>query len=69
MRLALCNVACDALVVVAATTWGVRAAIAYLTLSTPVMPFVYFRTVLLPVTLLVAGLALSLRGRERLGSG
>ncbi len=66
-RLALFNIACDALVVVAVTTWGVRAVIAYLTLSTPVMPFVYFRTDLLPVALLVAGLALSLRGKERVG--
>jgi hypothetical protein len=66
-RLALVNVVCDALVVVALTTWGVRAAIAYLILSTPVMPFVYFRTDLLPVALLVAGLALPLRGKERIG--
>jgi hypothetical protein len=66
-RLALFNVVCDALVVVALTTWGVRAVIAYLILSTPVMPFVYFRTDMLPVALLLAGLALSLRGKERIG--
>lgn len=66
-RLALFNVVCDALIVIAVTTWGVRAAIAYLTLSTPLMPFVYFRTDMLPVALLVAGLALSVRGKERIG--
>jgi Glycosyltransferase family 87 len=66
-RLALFNVLCDGLVVVAIATWGTRAVIAYLALSTPIMAFVYFRTDLLPVALLVAGIALALKGSERIG--
>jgi hypothetical protein len=66
-RLAAFNVVCDVLVVVAIAAWGVRATIAYLALSTPIMPFVYFRTDLLPVALLVAGLALTVKGKDRIG--
>jgi len=39
--------------------WGQRAAIAYLVLSAPLIPFLYFRLDLLPVVLAVLGVALA----------
>ena len=66
-RLGAFNLLFDLVIVVALATWSVRAVVAYLVLSTPIMPFVYYRTDLLPVALLIAGVALAVRGRERLG--
>jgi Glycosyltransferase family 87 len=67
LRLGLLNLTCDALLILALATWGRRAVIAYLVLSTPIVGFVYFRTDLLPVALLVVGLSLIRRGAERVG--
>lgn len=67
-RLGVFNLACDALLILALVSWGRRAVIGYLVLSTPIVGLVYFRTDLLPVALLVVGLALLRRRAERLGA-
>jgi hypothetical protein len=47
--------------------WGSGAAAIYLLLATPLVPFLYFRSDLLPVALAVAGVLLARRRRQVLG--